>query len=108
MHRLVRVVRRGVSHHADLVSELSGLATSRFDAGMGDQPDDDELVDAVLLELQVQIGVGEAARTPMLCGDDLAWLGREFGTDLATPCTVFEGLSAPRRSLNRRNVFPRL
>jgi len=36
-----------------------------------DQPDDDELMDAVLLELQVQIGVGKAAGAPMLAGVSL-------------------------------------
>ena len=42
---------------------------------------DDELMDAVLLELQIQICVGKATGTPMLCGDNLAWLGRELGAD---------------------------
>jgi hypothetical protein len=32
----------------------------------------DELMGAVLLELQIQICVGEATGTPMLCGDNLA------------------------------------
>jgi hypothetical protein len=31
-----------------------------------------ELMDAVILELQVQVGVGEAAGAPMLTGHDLA------------------------------------
>src|SRR5262249_26960785 len=75
---------------------------------MRDESDDDELVDAVVLELQIQVRVGEAAGTPMLRGDDLAWLGLEFGTDLPTPRAVFEALSRPRRLLNGRNVLPSL
>jgi hypothetical protein len=56
------------------------------------QPDDDELMDAALLELQIQICVGEAAGTPMLTGDDLAWLVLELSTELAAPCAVFDSL----------------
>ena len=42
----------------------------------------------------------------MLFGDDLAWPGRELGTDFATPRAVFEALVFPRRLLNRRNILP--
>src|SRR5262245_22061269 len=75
---------------------------------MGDEPDDDQPLDAVPLELQVQICVGEATGTPMLCGDNLAWLGRELGADLTAPCAAFEALVHPRGLLNGRNVLPSL
>src|SRR5262245_49479885 len=42
----------------------------------------------------------------MLSGDNLTWLRLEFGTDLATPGTVFEAPVFPRGSLNRSNVRP--
>src|SRR5262245_29404124 len=74
---------------------------------MRDESDDNELVDAVLLELQVQVGVGEATGTPVFLCDNLTWRRHEFGTELATPCAVFEALVLPRASLNRRNVGPR-
>src|SRR5215475_8767842 len=77
-------------------------------AGMRDQSDDYKLMDPVLLELQIQIRVGEATGTPMLRGDDLAWLRFEPGTDLATPRLIFEALSRPRYLLNGRNVLPGL
>src|SRR5499427_6697582 len=73
---------------------------------MRNESDDDELMDAVLLELQVQVSVGEATGTPVFLGDNLTWHRHEFGTELATPCAVFEGLVLPRGSLNRRNVGP--
>src|SRR5262245_8272234 len=81
MHRLVRVIRRRISYHSNVVAELGGKANGRLDAGMRYQPDDDEPMDAVLLELQIQIRVSEAAGAPMLRGDDLAGLGLEPGTD---------------------------
>src|SRR5262245_37492742 len=62
----------------------------------------------MLLELQVQVGVGEATGTPMFLCDNLTRRRHEFGTELATPCAVFEALVLQRASLNRRNVCPRL
>src|SRR5215467_3910861 len=56
MHHLVGVVRRRVPDDSDVIAELGGKAYRRFDAGMRDESDDNELVDAVLLELQVQVG----------------------------------------------------
>src|SRR5262245_33285045 len=74
---------------------------------MRDESDDDELMDAVFLELQVQVGVGEATGTPVFLCDNLTWRRHEFGAELATPCAEFEALALPRGSLYRRNVSPR-
>src|SRR4051812_12055327 len=63
-------------------------------------------MDAVLLELQIQIGVDETAGAPMLGDDNLAWLGFELGAELATPGPVFESFSHPRCLLNGGNVLP--
>ena len=46
---------------------------------MRDKSDDDQLVNAVLFELQIQIGVGKATGTPMLRRDNLACLGSNSG-----------------------------
>src|SRR5262249_11194229 len=108
VHVLFRVIRHGVLDHRDLVAELSGKAHGRLDAGMRYLSYDNELMDAVPLELQIQICVGEATGTPMLRGDNVAWLRRELGADLTAPCAVFEALVSPCRPLNRRNVFPSL
>src|SRR5580658_8588358 len=72
------------------------------------QPHDDELMDAVFLELQIQIRVGETTGTPMLLGYYFARLRLELAANLATPRAVFEGLSRPGCLLNRRDVLPRL
>src|SRR5215831_3848634 len=106
MHHLVCVVRGRVLNDGDVITELGGVAHGRFDAGVRDESDDDELMDVVLLELQVQVGVGEATGTPVFLCDNLAWCRGEFGTELATPCAVFEALALPRGSLNWRNVGP--
>src|SRR5262249_35260629 len=74
---------------------------------MRDESDDDELMNAGLLELHVQGGIGEATGTPVFVFDDFTWRRYEFGAELATPCAVFEALVLPRCSLNRSNVGPR-
>src|SRR6516164_7638301 len=107
MHFLIRVIRRRVLYHRDVVAELGCVANGRFDAGVSYQSDHDESMDAVLLELQVQVGVGEAAGTPMFLCDNLTRRRHEFGAEFATPCAVLESLVLPRGSLNRRNVSPR-
>src|SRR5215471_3762921 len=65
-------------------------------------------MNAVPLELQIQIGVGKATGTPMLEGHDLARLRREFAADLAAPRPVFEASVPPGRPLDRRDVLPGL
>ncbi len=72
------------------------------------EPDDDELMDAVLFELKIQIGVGKATGTPMLKGNDVGRLRCEFAADLAARRGVFECPSRPRCLLNWRNVLPAL
>ncbi len=47
MHHLVRVIRRRIPNHGDVIAELSGIANGRFNAGVRDESDDDELVDAL-------------------------------------------------------------
>ena len=66
VHLFIRVTRRRIPYHRHFVAKLSGEANGRFDAGMRYEPDNNELMDAVLLELKIQICVGEATRTPML------------------------------------------
>src|ERR1041385_857377 len=106
VHHLVRVVRRRILHDRDLVAEFGGEANRGLDTGVRDQANDDELMDTMLLELQVEICVGKAARAPMFAGDDLVSFGYELGAEFATPCAIFEGLVTPRRLLNRRDVLP--
>src|SRR5262245_12228253 len=65
-------------------------------------------MDAVLLELQIQIGVGKTTGTPMLEGHDVARLRCEFAPAPAAPRAVFEGLVRPRCLLDGRNVLPTL
>src|SRR6516164_8935826 len=75
---------------------------------MREEPNDDQLMNAMLFKLQIQVGVRKPARTPVLLSHNLAWFRREFGPDLATPRAIFEDPSRPGRLLNGRDVFPGL
>src|SRR5262249_33381592 len=75
---------------------------------MRDESDNNELMNAVLLELQIQIGVGKATGTPMLKGHDVAHLRCELAADLATPGPILEGLMRPGCLLDGSNVLPGL
>ena len=65
VHHLIRIICRSVSRHCDPIAKLSCVANGCFDAGMRYQPDHDELMNAMLFELQIQVRVGEAAGVPM-------------------------------------------
>src|SRR5262249_39045975 len=108
VHLFIRVARGRVFYHRDLVAKLSPITNSCLHTSMRYESHDDELMDAVFFELQIQIGVGKTAGTPMLEGHDVARLRRELGTDLAAPRAVCESLVRPRCLLDRRNVLPGL
>src|SRR5215510_1671475 len=108
VHLFIRVARGRVFYHRDLVAKLSPITNSCLHTVVRYESHDDELMDAVFLELQIQICVGEATGTPMLKRHDVAWLRREFAADLTAPRPVFEGLVRPGRLLDRRNVLPGL
>ena len=66
MHVFVRIIGGRVLHHRDFVAEFCGVTDSRLYARMGDEADGDQLMDAVFLEQQIQVCVGEATRAPVL------------------------------------------
>ena len=71
---------------------------------MGYKTDDNELMDAVLFELQVEVRVREATGAPVLKCHDLTRLRCELAAKLATPRPEFECSTRPRRFLDRRDI----
>src|SRR5580700_11756341 len=108
VHVFIGVARGRVFHHRDLIAEFGGMANGGLHTGVRDQSDDDDFVNAVLLELHIQIRVGKAAGTPMLRSHDIAGVRFEPGADLAAPSTVFERFPRPSCSLNGRYKLPSL
>jgi hypothetical protein len=108
VHVLIPVIRGRAIYHGDLVAKLNSKANSGLHARVGDEPDDNELVDAMLFEQQVQVRVGKAAGAPMLLGYDVARLRLKLAADFSTPRSVFEALVRPGCLLDGRNVLPSL
>ena len=72
VHHFRRIVGDGVLDDGDVVSKFRGVSHGCFDAGVGHQSDHDDTLDAMALQLEIEISGGKAARAPMLGCDDLA------------------------------------
>lgn len=59
VHVFLGIAGGRVLDHRDLITQLGAIANSGFHTRVRDQSHDDHFVDAVLLELQIQIGIGE-------------------------------------------------
>jgi hypothetical protein len=90
-------------YYRDVVAQLGGIPDSRFDAGMWPSSDDEELMDAVLLEAADPNRCWRSHWSTNALDDNCVWLGCELGPELATPSAELEGL---RSLLNARNVLP--
>ena len=59
VHLLIGIARRRVFHDGNVIAELSGIPDCCFHANVCDQPDNDQPLNTVALELQIQIRVGK-------------------------------------------------
>src|SRR6266542_4962926 len=91
-HFVPAVAPDGIVHQPDFVAQLRSIANGRVDAGIRAYADHDQLVNAVLLELQIEIGVGEPAGAPVLLRNDLPRLRRELVAKASSPGSVGEDL----------------
>jgi hypothetical protein len=64
--------RGRVAHQCDVVAHLYAEPACRLDAAAGHQADGIDPVDAVLFELGVEVGIGEAALRTVLMNDYIA------------------------------------
>jgi len=90
-----------------VIPQLHAEAAGRLNAGVGDQTDQDDAADAVLPQLQIEVGVGEAARSPVLTGDDIPRLRLEIIMKRPAPAGFGEGLRPGRPELIRRGKVER-
>jgi hypothetical protein len=66
MHPFFGESRRRVTHERDMVSRLHRIATCRLNTGVGQQANNDDVTDAVLFQLLIEICIREPALTPVL------------------------------------------
>src|SRR5262245_46251281 len=88
--QFTRERRRRITNQCDVIAELHREARRRIDACVGKQPGDDDMTDVVLLQLHVEVGIGEAALSPVLPDDDVTVPRREIGMELTSPRSLRE------------------
>jgi hypothetical protein len=86
----------GIFDQRDVIAEFHPETSGGLDASVGHHAHQDDLPDAVLLELEVEVRVGEAALSPMLVNDDITFLGTEFRVEFPAPSAAFENTLYPR------------
>src|ERR1700722_1295007 len=85
MHHLPRERGGRVPNQRDMVSKFLRVTRCRLGTGIGEQPHENDVADAVLFQLQIEIGVREPARGPMLFDDDVAVLWGEIRVPVSAP-----------------------
>ena len=76
---------RRIPHERDVIAQFHGEPTRGFNACIRQQADHDHVCDALLFELEVEIGVSKAALPPVFLNDDVAFLRHKVGMPITTP-----------------------
>src|SRR5271167_3409971 len=106
MHRLGAECCRRVPYQCHVIAEFSAAAGGGLDAGIGQHSYHDDLFDAALLELEIEVGTGKSILAPMLLDHDVARLGYEFRMPLAAPDALPEDGFAIDQGLPRARMTP--
>lgn len=93
MHRLPAEGCRRILHEGDVVAELHPKTAGRYDAGIRQHTDDDDLLDPVLLQLVVEVGVGKATLRPTLFNDNVALPRLEIRMKFTAPGALGKSLA---------------
>src|SRR5208282_1693067 len=97
-----------ILHQGDVVSQLCGVTHRRFDAGIRLLAYHNQLVDAMLLKLEIQVCVRETAGAPVFLRNHFAGQWREFFAKGSAPGSCSEDASFVGEFLNGCDVLPAL
>src|SRR3989442_668620 len=97
-----------ILNQGDVVAKLHAKASGTLDAGVGYHADEDDLLDPMLCELGVEVGIGEAALCPVLKHDDVASAGTELGMELSAPRSGGECVDLVPLNLGGVHMLPPL
>src|SRR6476646_9072724 len=86
--------------------EFHAVASGRLDAAVGDDTDQNDLLNAALFELQIEVRIGKTALRPMFLDDNVTVLGAELGIELAAPGSNLERFRRQARLLKHVDVLP--
>src|SRR5271165_3818696 len=106
VHRLGAERCRSVPHQGYVVAEFGPRASGRLDTGVRRRADHDDLLDAALLELQIEVGAGKPVLAPMLFDHDIARLGREVRMPVAAPGALRKDGPSVGQDLPRAGITP--
>src|SRR5271166_5958928 len=82
MHRLGAECCCRIPHQCHVIAEFSATAGGGLDAGIGQHSYHDDLFDAALLELEIEVGTGKSILGPMM-----ATISLDFSATLICPST---------------------
>src|SRR3981189_2491807 len=97
-----------ILHQGYVVSEFCGVTHRRVDAGIRLLANHDQLVDTMLLKLEIQVSVGEAAGAPVFLRNHFAGQWREFFAEGSAPCSSCKDTSFVAEFLNGCDILPAL
>src|ERR1700712_4966603 len=99
--------RRGrVFYKRHMIAELHAKPGRGLNATVRDQSNKDDVLNAMLLELQIEIGIRKAALRPVFLDDHIAFLRTEFSIEFAAPRANFERLGRKACLLEHVDVLP--
>src|SRR5271170_3872788 len=93
-------------YEGDVISELNSETHGRVDTGIGTKTNHNQLVHSKPLELEIQVGVREAAGTPVFLRHYFTRKRSKFVAKGASPRTGSEEMTVVTPRLNRCNVLP--
>jgi len=85
--------RTAITQGIDSVPPLVGLAHSRLDATICQEPPEDDVLDAVLTKQEVEVGGVEAAKTTLALDNEVAGSRLHAIAESAAPLASLEGLA---------------
>src|ERR1700720_572765 len=89
-----------------MVSKLHRIATGRLDTGVGQQADNDDVTDAVLFQLLIEVRIREPALTPVLLDDYVAILRGKIRIPLPAPFAAREIMALHDPKLSWAGMAP--
>src|SRR5258707_13596901 len=104
--RLAGTSRSSITNQRHVIAKLHADASRRFYTSVSYQANDDDFLLAMTLELMVEVGVREAARSPMLRRNDIARMHLEIVMQRTAPRAFGKDLVPCSLKLIRRRILP--
>jgi hypothetical protein len=104
--RLARASRSSITNQCHVITKLHADAGSRFYTSVSYQANDDDFLLAMALELVVEVGIREAARSPVLRCNDIARMHLEVVMERTAPGAFGKDLVLCSLKLIRRRILP--